>query len=510
MSEMSEQPEQTKRAVAYVRESTEEQGRGYSPDGQRQAISRYATDHALTLGEEYLDFETGRAANKRPGFQRLIEDAMEHRFDVVLVFHTSRFARNTVEAKRYKKLLRSELGIDVISVTQPLGADADDPAAFLSESVHEIFDEYYSVSLSFWTKMGLREKARQGKLTGSLPWGYVKGTDEIAAPDAEKAPYLRQLFEMYATGQHTDRTLAAWLNVNDQRTARGRAFGTDTVREMLCNAAYCGYVSARRDTSKTIKGLHEPIIEEALFDRVQQMRRQRARTLKPGRPSPRYLLRGLARCRRCHARMQGTTGGRELKARYYCATRRANRSCDQPIAHAEQVENQLVQFITGFTPNPNIREEIIRRLSSDSAPETSETAKRRTALEERLRRMRDLYELGDLQRPEYIARRDAINAELSALTPEPIPDLDHARQVLEDFTIFWQNETDPAAKRQFLSLIFEGVWLDADRVVAVQPKPPFLPFFEDQHRTRTRETAGVKYGSDGTRTRDLRRDRPAL
>jgi site-specific DNA recombinase len=166
-----QQEQQTRRAVAYVRESTEEQGRGYSPDGQRQAIARYATDHGLALGDEYLDFETGRQADKRPGFQRLIEDAMEHRFDVVLVFHTSRFARNTVEAKRYKKLLRSELGIDVISVTQPLGADADDPAAFLSESVHEIFDEYYSISLSFWTKMGLREKARQGLLTGSLPWG---------------------------------------------------------------------------------------------------------------------------------------------------------------------------------------------------------------------------------------------------------------------------------------------------------------------------------------------------
>lgn len=124
---MTDKP--TRRAVAYVRESTEEQGRGYSPDGQRQAIARYAADHGLTLGEEYLDFETGRLADKRPGFQRLIEDAIEHRFACVLVFHTSRFARNSVEAKRYKKLLRSELGIDVISVTQPLGADADDPAA---------------------------------------------------------------------------------------------------------------------------------------------------------------------------------------------------------------------------------------------------------------------------------------------------------------------------------------------------------------------------------------------
>src|SRR6266511_2133541 len=122
------------RAVAYIRESTEEQGRGYSPEGQRQAIARYVKEHDLEFLDEYLDYETGRSAAKRPAFQRLIEDAMERRFDCVLVFHTSRFARNTIEAKRYKKLLRSELGIDVVSVPQPPGGDADDPAAFLAES----------------------------------------------------------------------------------------------------------------------------------------------------------------------------------------------------------------------------------------------------------------------------------------------------------------------------------------------------------------------------------------
>jgi DNA invertase Pin-like site-specific DNA recombinase len=207
-----------RRAVAYVRESTEEQGRGYSPDGQRQAIARYAEDHGLELIDEYMDFETGRAADKRPGFQRLIEDSMARRFEAVLVFHTSRFARNTIEAKRYKKLLRSELGIEVISVTQPIGTDVDDPAAFLAESVHEIFDEYYSVSLSFWTKMGLREKARQGLMTGSLPWGYVKGQGGVAVPDEARAPVLRRLFELYATGQHSNRTLAVWLNDRGHRT----------------------------------------------------------------------------------------------------------------------------------------------------------------------------------------------------------------------------------------------------------------------------------------------------
>jgi hypothetical protein len=71
-----------------------------------------------------------------------------------------------------------------------------------------------------------------------------------------------------------------------------------------------------------------------------------------------------------------------------------------------------------------------------SQPETSEAAERQNALEERLRRTRDLYELGDLPRPEYIARRDAIHTELATLTPEPLPGLDQASKVLEDFTIF--------------------------------------------------------------------------
>ena len=125
--------------------------------------------------------------------------------------------------------------------------------------------------------------------------------------------------------------------------------------------------------------------------------------------------------------------------------------------------------------------------------------------------MRDLYKLGDLERGEYVARRNAINAELSALASAPIPDLDEARGVLEDFSIFWQDETTtPEAKRQFLSLVFEGVWLDGKRVVAVQPKSSFVPSLRRPKTENPCKQGGVKYGSDGTRTRDLRRDRPAL
>jgi DNA invertase Pin-like site-specific DNA recombinase len=228
------------RAVAYVRESTEEQGQGFSPDAQRQAVAKFAEENNFDLIAEYCDFHSGwRKSEARPEFQRLMADAAAGQFDVVLVFHTSRFARSQVEARRYKQLLRERLGIRVVSVTQPMGEDHTDPSAFLAESIHEMFDEYYSVSLSFWIRSGLREKARQGHLLGTLPWGYVRDPQsKLAVPHPERAPLVLGMFERYATGHESDRTIAAWLNAKGTLGAKGRPFGKETVRDMLCNASY--------------------------------------------------------------------------------------------------------------------------------------------------------------------------------------------------------------------------------------------------------------------------------
>ena len=257
-------------------------------------------------------------------------DAAERRFDVVLVYHTS--------------------------VTQPLGEDPSDPSVFLAESIHEMFDEYYSVSLSFWTRTGLREKARQGHLVGSLPWGYRRDSASgLAVPDPARALLVLELFERYAGGQESDRSLAAWLNAKGALTARGRAFGKDTVREMLVNAAYCGYVGGLRSKDRSVRGLHEPLVPEELFDRVQEIRAWRTRVVKPGRPSEDYLLRKLLHCERCGSRMHGTRGSRGSIRRYICSTRRYSHDCAQPIVKAEPLEAQLVDWIRDFQPDSQLR-----------------------------------------------------------------------------------------------------------------------------------------------------------
>src|SRR5579884_2547918 len=161
----------------------------------------------------------------------------------------------------------------------------------------EMFDEYYSVSLSFWTRTGLREKARQGHLVGPIPWGYQRDVETGAVvPHPAQAPLVVELFERYATGQESDRTLAAWLNAQGALTTKNRPFGKDTVCDMLLNSTYCGYVAGMRSKDRSNKGLHESIVSEELFDRVQEVRGWRAHFVKPGRPSDEYLLRKLLHC----------------------------------------------------------------------------------------------------------------------------------------------------------------------------------------------------------------------
>ena len=278
---------------------------------------------------------------------------------------------------------------------------------------------------------------------------------------------------------------------------------------MLCNAAYAGYVSGRRDTTKAIKGLHEPIVDEALFDRVQQMRRQRARNLKPGRPSQRYLLRGLARCRRCHARCRAPPAAASRQpattaqpaAPTAPATSRSPRRADRGPARA--VHHRV-------RADPRDPRGILRRLANAAAPETSETAQRRAALEERLTRMRDLYELGDLAAPRVHRppRRDPRRARRARTpaAPRPRPRPAGARRLHRLLGARDRPRRQAPVPQPHLRAASGSTH---NRVVAVQPRPPFLPFFKER-RLRAAEYAGVKDGNDGTRTRDLRRDRPAL
>jgi hypothetical protein len=137
------------------------------------------------------------------------------------------------------------------------------------------------------------------------------------------------------------------------------------VRGILSNATYCGYVTGKRETSLTTKGLHEPIVSEELYERVQEVRGWRNRMLKPGPPSGEYLLSKLLRCERCGARMHATRDGSNAARRYMCSARRSGNPCRERIVNAERLEGQLVQWIRDFKPDERLIALIVEAVEAD-------------------------------------------------------------------------------------------------------------------------------------------------
>jgi hypothetical protein len=110
--------------------------------------------------------------------------------------------------------------------------------------------------------------------------------------------------------------------------------------------------------------------------------------------------------------------------------------------------------------------------------------------------------LGDLTKAQYVMRRQAVQDELERLAPPADPQLAEAENLLANFGSFWDREDSPAERHRLLVTLFESVW-------QVKPRSAFVPYFLVLAENPKSQSgfSGVQSGSDGTRTRGLRRDR---
>jgi DNA invertase Pin-like site-specific DNA recombinase len=157
------------RAEGYIRDSTRDQKDGFGPELQHKSIETFSNTYGLNLGTAYYtDFITGTSTLKRSGFNQALSDARNGSFDVLLVYHTSRFARNRADAIRYKGELK-KLGKTLVFISQNIisGRNTD----FLNEGINELLDEQYSRNLSGWVADGLSLKHDSGMANGKPPLG---------------------------------------------------------------------------------------------------------------------------------------------------------------------------------------------------------------------------------------------------------------------------------------------------------------------------------------------------
>jgi hypothetical protein len=127
---------------------------------------------------------------------------------------------------------------------------------------------------------------------------------------------------------------------------------------------------------------------------------------------------------------------------------------------------------------------------------------RRKELGVQLERLRELYVMGDLTKDEYEIRCQAIAEELERIGLPLDPQIERADAILRDFARFWEVEPKAAERRKLIASLFDRVWQDEGRIVAVKPREPFLRYFQladEVARLRTGVNRGSKGGGGQTR-----------
>lgn len=245
----------------YIRVSTDKQEE-LSPDAQLRLLLEYAGKNNITIPQEFIFQDngiSGRKAQKRPGFQKMIglAKSKEHPMDCIIVWKFSRFARNQEESILYKSLLKKN-AVEVISISENTTGEF----GTLIERIIEWMDEYYSIRLSGEVIRGMTENALRGNYQANPPIGYLSGGNKkppIINPETIAIPQTMK--RLFMDERKTSRQIAVYCNTHGWKTKRGNAFDARDVEYILMNPFYAAKVRWNySDRGRRLKATEEVIL----------------------------------------------------------------------------------------------------------------------------------------------------------------------------------------------------------------------------------------------------------
>lgn len=461
-------PNRPLRCVIYIRVSTKEQLEGHSLDAQRDLCTQFATArgwHVVALFEG----EGESAKNdRRKSFQKALTFIRAGNADVFLTHKVDRFARNLIDALSYLHELQ-KLNVTYCAVAEQF--DFTTPQGWLMLVMLAALAELFLKNLSLETKKGKGKRAEKGYWNGDLSWGYrVSADGKTAEPDPATAPGLQLAFSQFLTGLYSDLDIARQLNDKGYRTSNDSPFSKDTVRSMLQNKFYIGLVTYK---GAPYPGTHPPLISEPDFNHAQEIRRaRRSLPRSPNHGARVYPLSRLCVCATCLRTLRGQTLGRDLTTRYYRdPDRDYGGHCPSPrFLNAQRLETHVASIFSHLQLPADWQARSLHHLTAGRDPNAD--ARKRERLQEKIKRLGELYAEGIYTRPEYDRKYADARSELDTLKPTPAIDLTQAAALLADFPHLWA-AASPENQKRLLQAMLERVVVNGPDVIAIQPKPNF-------------------------------------
>lgn len=365
-----------KKVVIYARFSSDNQ-RDESIDAQQRACEEYAKRNGMIIVDTYIDRAKSATSDRRPEFQRMINDAKQKKFDVVLVHKLDRFSRDKYDSVIYKKRLKDN-NVKLVSVVENIDGS---PESLILESTIEGMAQYYSANLSREVRKGMKETAMQCKHTGGMPpLGYDVDDQKNYIINQKEALIIKEIFSKYLEGYGYN-YLLEYLKEKGYKTKMGKDFCKRALYDILRNRKYTGtYYYRQTDKKNTrfsfsddykediiIPGGMPRIISDEDFEEVQKLLANNKLQAGANKAKELYLLTGIIFCGHCGAAMQGNSrkcGRNKSEYKTYRCGNRANRkNCSNKELRKEYIEEYVLNNLAEVVLNKEIVPSLVKQIN---------------------------------------------------------------------------------------------------------------------------------------------------
>ena len=395
------------RVAIYVRVSTQEQAlEGYSIGEQTDRLKKFAEAHDWVIVKIYTDAGHSGADTDRPALQEMLADIRAGKLDKVLVYKLDRLSRSQ---KDTLTLIEDEFlphNTEFESMSEKL--DTGSPQGRLFLGILAAFAQLEREVIKERMSMGIQARIKEGKWRGGhhVPFGYdYEPALEKLVINEWEAMIVKNIFESFAEGKKM-------YTIEQDMIEKGHTFNNGkadrrNMRYILRSKVYLGY---QRHKGEWIQSLHDPIIDEATFNKAQiildeNKRRYDELNYKTGTAAQSTNLGGMLYCKRCGARYhKNQTGNKQYgyHYNYYCYSRSKrlknmikDPNCMNKTYRVDDLDSMIFDEIKKLALDPNYLQTIKKdHAQSDIGQQIHTIEQKIKTINGQMSRFMDLYGIG--------------------------------------------------------------------------------------------------------------------
>ncbi|KKR23846.1 MAG: Resolvase domain-containing protein [Candidatus Yanofskybacteria bacterium GW2011_GWD2_39_48] len=463
------------KAVCYKRVSTKEQAlKGHSLGVQDQLFQNFVSQNDITIVKEFED--SGKSARDldRPDMEELLDYCDEHSdsIDLVLVQDSSRLARNVSDHLTIKAFLKKR-NIKLIPLDGSYYGDTAE-GDFLDVIVAAV-NQLESRRTGSKTKRIMKSLAEKGVKPGMAPVGYLNSyqKDIPIYPDPERRHFIRDIFELWLSGNYTVAAITEIEYEKGFRSKEGNKVKKNTITNILKNILYAG--GLEYDGLKYVKAIHEGIVPQEWHTYSLAMFEKRNKGANRNRKYT-TLLSGYAHCFKCGNQMFGEY---HPKGDYYRC-----HNCSKTYVSLDQADDKVSAFFHGTVFTEDALQELrsvlleVKKDQGTSVPEQLKSLRlRRDSLDKKMKVIEDKLFAGDalIDTDRIKDRYKPLKDELKHVDDQ-IRELDKPSTNLKDSEIEkiingmrrigdLYDAMEKSQRKQFLRFFISKAFLEKERII---------------------------------------------